>query len=452
MSQPARGIPETVRTGPPSNRGGTATPDSLELSGTLAEACVETNYKVLLELGGDLPVDRLCLLLETIDRLGSINRGAAELRISYRYAWGLTKKAEDALGSPLLRKRVGGAEGGGAELTGEARDLLGRYRQFRTEVGGRVGDIFDQRWLPQLAVGSPPQGESEGESGGDNGGEPPLHIRLDDTERPLLLASTIGPVEAGILGALGDGFHRDTGIVLRYIAAGTGQALGIARDGRVDLVLTHAPQMEEEFIAQGFGAGRYPLMYNSFLLTGPASDPAGAGRASSAEDAFRRIAASNAPFISRGDRSGTHVKELSVWEAAGLAIRGPWYRVHDRGAMGSTETLRFAERSRAYTLVDRATYLSARADGTEMVPFIDGDPLLRNEFSLIPVSPRRFPRVRFQAARRFVEWATGPEGQGIIEGFGCERCGEPLFFPAVRPFLRSGSPQPRDDLQPRHGL
>lgn len=376
-------------------------------------------YKVFLELGGDLPGDRLCALLQAIDRLGSINRAAAELKLSYRHAWGLIKKAEERLGGPLLQKRIGGAEGGGAELTAAARDLLARYQQFHAEVGGRLGQIFAppprEQEMPPREQGAPP---SEQEAPAE---EAP----------PVLLASTIGPIEAGIVGALEDGFHRQTGILVRHIAAGTGQALRIAREGRADLVLTHAPQMEAEFVAAGFGAGRYPLMYNDFLVLGPAADPAGVRDAGLAAAAFRRIAAAAAPFVSRGDRSGTHVKELELWAAAGVSPREPWYRVYERGAMGSTATLRFAEQIQGYTLVDRAVYLSARARGLNLDLLLSGDPALRNEFALIPVSPGRFPRAQHEAARQFVAWATGPEGQRLIRQFGCDRYGEPLFFPAA---------------------
>lgn len=357
----------------------------------------DKSYRVLLELGGEIPADRLCELLRAIGRCRSINRAAAELKMSYRHAWGLLKAAEAQLGAPLLEKRVGGAEGGGSELTEQAVALLAGYDRFRARVAADAETAF--------------HGEDE------------------PAGTPLLLASTIGPVEAGVVGALEEAFFQETGILVRHVAAGSGQALAIARDGRAEVVLAHAPALEAEFLAAGFGAGRYPLMSNTFLLLGPAADPAGAGAAATAAEAFRRCAEAQAPFVSRGDRSGTHVKELDVWAAAGILPGAPWYRICPRGSMGSLATLRFAEASGAYVLVDRATYLGARAEGLGLSVLLAGDPALRNEFALIPVVAERFPRLQHEAALRFVRWATGPGGQAVISRFGCERYGEPLFFP-----------------------
>ncbi|HEY3366266.1 MAG TPA: substrate-binding domain-containing protein [Symbiobacteriaceae bacterium] len=368
-----------------------------------------TDYKVIFELG-DLPGDRICLLLEAIDRAGSINRAAGELKVSYRHAWGLIKKAEERLSAPLLQKRVGGAEGGGAELTDAARALLEKYRQFRREVTGRLGPIF-----------TPTAGPDAG--GPDRGTE---------AAAPVLLAGTIGPIESGLMGALEERFYQRSGILVRHIAAGTGQALSIAREGRADLVLTHAPELEAAFVAEGFGAGRFPLMYNDFLLLGPAADPAGVKDAASAPAAFRQIARAGAAFISRGDRSGTHVKELALWSLAEVTPAAPWYQVCEQGAMGSLATLRFAEAAGAYTLVDRAAFLTAREGRLDLAVLLTGDPVLRNEFALVPVSPERFPRAAHAQAQQFVAWATSPDGQQLIAEFGVNRFGEPLFFSLVQ--------------------
>lgn len=366
----------------------------------------KVRYRVLLDFDADPSGDRLCLLLQGVDRLGSINRAAADLKVSYRHAWGLIKKAEEQLGFALLHKRVGGVQGGGAELTAQARDLLTRYEQVRAEVGARLGDPCSAE-QPPAAADQPAAG------------------------RPVLLASTIGPIETGLVAALEDEFYSHAGILVRHIAAGTGQALQIAREGRVDLVLTHARQMEEEFVAGGFGLARHPLMSNDFLLVGPASDPAAAHGAGSARAAFQRIAAAQAPFVSRGDRSGTHTKELELWQAAGVLPAGPWYRVYQLGATGSAATLCFAAEVGAYTLVDRATYVVACSTGLQLALLLEGDPRLHNEFSLIPVNPQRFPRANHQAAVQFIAWATGPEGRRVIAAFGRNRYGEPLFLPAA---------------------
>lgn len=376
--------------------------------------------RVFLELG-DLPGDRICLLLETIDRVGSINRAAGDLGLSYRHAWGLIKKAEERLGAPLLQKRVGGTEGGGAELTDAARALLERYRRFRREVEGRLDSLFPEGAPEQAVPGAPASAPGDGAGRG----------RAEAEAVPVLLASTIGPIESGLLGALEDAFYKTSGTLVRHIAAGTGQALSIAREGRVDLVLTHAPDLEAAFLAEGYGSGRYPLMYNDFLLLGPGEDPAGTREADSAAAAFRRIAAAGAPFVSRGDRSGTHVKELALWSKAEVQPAAPWYRVYDRGAMGSLATLRFAEEQGAYTLVDRAAYLTARSGSLSLAVLLYGDPLLKNIFALVPVSPERFPRAQHGAAHAFIDWATGPEGQRLVWEFGVRLYGEPLFFPVA---------------------
>jgi tungstate transport system substrate-binding protein len=360
----------------------------------------DLNYKVLLELGGDLPADRLCALLQKIDEAGSINRAAGDLKMSYRYGWGLIKTAEERLGAPLLTKRVGGATGGGASLTEEARRLLERYRQFRAEVEGRAALVMTP--------------------------EPP------DTKHPVLLATTIGPAESGVVGALEEAFLQETGIPVRHIAAGSGQALAIAREGRADLVLAHAPELEAAFLAEGFGTGRYPLMANEFLLLGPEADPAGARHASPNTEAFRRCAAAAVPFLTRGDQSGTHMQELALWAAAGVSPAAPWYLVCPRGAMGSMATLRSAEQEGAYVLVDRAAYLAARAQGLGLALLFEGDPAMRNEFALLPVSPNRFPQVQHTGAAQFVTWATGPAGQRVISQFGRDSFGEPLFTPIAQ--------------------
>lgn len=358
----------------------------------------DVTYKVLLELGGELPGDRLCALLEAIGARGSINRAAASLKLSYRYAWGLLRNAEARLGVPLLEKRVGGAAGGGAVLTPAAHALLEQVRRMRVRVAEALEPV-------------------------------PAANRDALVVSPVLLATTIGPAESGIVSALEEGFFRATGIVVRHIAAGTGQALQVAREGRVDLVLAHAPELEAAFVSEGHGTGRHPVMYNDFLLLGPAEDPAGAATAKSAPEAFGAIAGAGALFVSRGDRSGTHVRELELWRAAGVTPAEPWYIVSPLGSMGSRAVLDHARTVGSYVLVDRATYLAARQEGQAPPVLFSGGPELRNLFTLLPVSSRRFPGVHAGQAVRFVEWATGPAGRALIEGFGVDRFGEPLFFP-----------------------
>lgn len=392
-------------------------------------------YRVLLTLGDAVPADRLFALLEAVGRLGSLNRATAELGMSYRHAWGLVKRAEERLGVRLLDRHVGGAEGGGAELTPAARDLLTRYRQFRAGVERQIPILGGRGVAP--AVGAPDRRDGPGAALPATGAPGPgAGVRGESGGRgefrgrgPLLLASTIGPVETGLVPALAEAFLQETGIAVRAVAAGSGQALDLAREGRVDLVLSHAPREEADFVAAGYGTGRYPLMENDFVLVGPGDDPAGARGAGSVREALRAIARARVPFLSRGDASGTHLRERVLWEAAGVTPEPPWYEVYALGALGSRQTLAEAAARRAYTLVDRATVLTAAPEG--MAVLVAGDPELRNVFALVPVSPVRAPWVRHAWAEAFVRWATGPSGQAQIAAFGRDRYGEPLFRPVA---------------------
>lgn len=370
----------------------------------------EARVRLLLELGGTLQADRLAPLLEGVEREGSITRAAAGIGVSYRFAWGLLKAAEARLGARLLERRAGGAGGGGATLTAAARDLLVRYRQFASGVAPLVAEFAS--------------GRADGAPGVPDGGAP---------ARPVLLATTIGPVETGLLPALITAFLAEAGVTVRTVAAGTGQALAIAREGRVDLVLAHAPALEQEFIVAGYGSGRHPLMANDFLLVGPAADPAGAGRAPGLAAALRAVAAGPIPFVTRGDRSGTHLKELELWAMAGVKPAGPWYTACPDGALGTAAALRCAAGlpGGAYTLADQASVRVAAVPG--LIPLVRGDPALANEFALIPVSAARFPAVNAAGAQQFTAWATGPAGQRIIADYGRDRWGDALFRPATPP-------------------
>lgn len=389
----------------------------------------EVRYDVWVELGARVPLDRLCRLLAGVERLGSIRQAAAALGLSYRYAWGLVRQAEAHLGAPLLQRRVGGASGGGADLTAAARDLLARYARFQAEVEPRVDAIFTGAGGCPGAAATGGAGPAASGVGGEAQGPGAAGEGAEAFPRPVVLASTIGPIECGLVPALAAAFVEDTGIPLRPVAAGSGQALDLAREGRVDLVLSHAPDLEQAFLAGGYGAGRVPLMYNDFLVVGPATDPAGVRGAPGAAAAFARIAAAGAPFLSRGDRSGTHLRELALWAAAGVTPGPPWYRVCPTGALGSGATLQAATAAGAYTLADRATYLAARAQGVQVAVLLAGDPVLHNEFALITLNPQRFPHLNHEGAARFVAWSTGPRGQALIARFGVDRYGQALFRP-----------------------
>jgi len=245
----------------------------------------------------------------------------------------------------------------------------------------------------------------------------------------VLLSSTIGPVDAGIVGALEDRFEKETGIRVRHVGAGTGAALDMARKGPFDLVLVHAKSLEEKFIEEGYGTERIPLMYNDFVILGPAADPAGIKGLKTAAEALTAIAQKQKSFVSRGDKSGTHVAEMALWEKAGTKPAGDWYIVYEKGSLGNAATLKYADEKNAYTVIDRATYLSLKKE-IHLVIFVEGDEAMLNYISLIPVSPKKFSGVNYKETMTFVKWLTSPsKGQKIIETFGKETYGEPLFFP-----------------------
>lgn len=240
----------------------------------------------------------------------------------------------------------------------------------------------------------------------------------------LILASTTSTEDSGLFGVLLPAFsesHPEYRIVV--IAVGTGEALAMGERGDADVLLVHAPAAESAFVAAGHGTERREVMYNDFVIVGPTTDPAGV-RGAGAVDALARIAAAGAPFISRGDDSGTHKRELSLWESAGVSPVGRWYA---NAGQGMGDVLRIADQRQAYTLTDRATYLFLR-EGLGLEVLVEGDPLLLNTYGVIPVagSPR------LAGARAFMEWITSPAGQEVIGRYGVEEFGRPLFVPSAR--------------------
>ena len=245
----------------------------------------------------------------------------------------------------------------------------------------------------------------------------------------IFLASTIGPIDSGIVGALEDQFEKETGIRVRHVGAGTGAALEISKKGSIDLVMAHAKSLEEKFVSEGFGTERIALMYNDFVIVGPPDDPAGIKGNKSATDALKKISEKGSPFVSRGDKSGTHVAEMELWGKVGIKPSGAWYNVYAKGTEGNVPTLRYTDQQKAYTVIDRATFLTLQKE-IKLVVLVEKDELLLNFISIIPVNPKKFPRVNYEPAMKFVKWLTSPEkGQLIIRDFGKEKYGSPLFFP-----------------------
>ncbi len=249
------------------------------------------------------------------------------------------------------------------------------------------------------------------------------------TSKFILLASTIGPIDSGIVDLLENEFEKETGIRVRHVGAGTGAALEIAQKGNVDLVLVHAKSLEEKFVKEGFGTERIDLMYNDFVIVGPSSDPAGIKGMRQVTEALKKISEKGATFVTRGDRSGTHVAEMQLWEKAGIKPSGSWYVIYEKGAEGNVPTLRYTDQKEAYTVIDRPTVLSLK-DQIKLVVLVEKDEALLNYISLIPVNPQKFPRANYGDVMVFVKWLTSPEkGQKIIRDFGKDKYGSPLFFP-----------------------
>ena len=242
----------------------------------------------------------------------------------------------------------------------------------------------------------------------------------------ITVASTTSTEQSGLFRHLLPLFERDTGIQVRVVALGTGQALDMGRRGDADVVLVHARPLEEKFVAEGHGLRRVSVMYNDFVLLGPKSDPAGVAGTNDIVRALQKIKAARAPFVSRGDRSGTHFAELELWKAAGVDIakdKGPWYRETGSG-MGPA--LNAAAAMNAYVLADRGTWLSFRNRG-ELAIAVEGDQRLFNQYGAILVNPARHPHVKRAAAQRFIDWLVSAEGQQAIAAYRID--GEQLFFP-----------------------
>jgi tungstate transport system substrate-binding protein len=242
----------------------------------------------------------------------------------------------------------------------------------------------------------------------------------------IVVASTTSTENSGLFGFLLPVFEKRSGIQVRVVALGTGQALDLARRGDADVVFVHAKAAEEKFLAEGQGVKRYPVMYNDFVIIGPEADPAGIAGGSDVLAAFRKIQAAHAPFVSRGDRSGTHMAELALWQAAGIDIdqaRGPWYRSTGQG-MGPA--LNTASAMDAYILADRGTWLAFRNRGHLRI-LVEGDKRLFNQYGVILVNPEKHPNVKKELGQKFIDWLISPAGQTAIAGYRID--GQQLFYP-----------------------
>ncbi|MES9991582.1 MAG: substrate-binding domain-containing protein [Candidatus Thiodiazotropha sp.] len=232
-------------------------------------------------------------------------------------------------------------------------------------------------------------------------------------KQTIRLATTTSTDNSGLLADLLPAFTQTTGYPVHVIAVGTGKALRMGRDGDVDLVLVHARAAEDKFVAEGHGVKRYGVMYNDFILIGPAGDPAAIANAKDAISALKAIAKQKASFISRGDDSGTHKKELGLWKKVGMKPEGDWYREVGQG-MG--KVIQIASEMDAYTLTDRGTWLAYQDKSPLQIRF-EGDPLLFNPYGIIAVSPKRYPDINHQGANALIKWMISPDGQDRIGNF-----------------------------------
>jgi len=242
----------------------------------------------------------------------------------------------------------------------------------------------------------------------------------------LTLATTTSTENSGLLAYILPDFEKRYNAEVHVVAVGTGQALEIASRGDTDVVLVHARSQEEAFMEAGHGLLRKDVMYNDFLIIGPADDPAGISGLTDAALVFAKIAEAESIFISRGDESGTHAKELEIWEKAGLEPKGSWY-ISAGAGMGAVLTM--TQEKGAYTLTDRGTYLARTLEGLDLPILVEGDPTFFNPYGVIVVNPEAHPKVKSELAKEFVEWLTSLETQELIAQFGVEEFGQPLFIP-----------------------
>jgi tungstate transport system substrate-binding protein len=244
--------------------------------------------------------------------------------------------------------------------------------------------------------------------------------------KSLILATTTSTQDSGLLDLLIPIFEKESGYFVKTIAVGSGQAMAMGKKGEADVLLVHSPDDEKKFMADAFGINRRLVMHNDFIIVGPASDPARVRDAKSSADAVKRISQVGALFLSRGDNSGTHVKEKKLWKGTDINPEGrKWYQ---QTGLGMGETLNVAAEKRGYTLADRGTYLALQKT-LGLAILSEGDPQLLNIYHVIEVNPAKWPKVNTAAARAFADFMVSKKVQGIIGTFGMEKYGAPLFFP-----------------------
>ena len=245
-------------------------------------------------------------------------------------------------------------------------------------------------------------------------------------QKNIILSTTTSTQDSGLLDVLLPVFEKKTGYFVKTIAVGSGQAMAMGQKGEADVLLVHSPAAEKKFIAEGYGINRRLVMHNDFIVVGPKSDPAKIKGTKSTVEAFKKIAASGAIFMSRGDNSGTHSKEKEIWKTAGIKAEGQkWYQ---QTGLGMGQTLSVAAEKKSYTLADRGTYLALKKNlGLDILT--EGDAILLNIYHVIEVNPAKWPKVNAAGAKAFADFMVSKQTQKIIKTFGVDKFGSPLFFP-----------------------
>ncbi len=357
------------------------------------------DLRLSLEMEGNRPSkgENVFRLLEGVLRHGSISRAAEKLGVSYRYAWGLLGEAEKALGVSLMDRTVGGAYGGGAALTEEGKKLLEQSLSLEREIEEKLGRIF------------PSTKESD----------------IIAKGQPILIASSLEPVETGLMDVLEKQFFKDTGIIVKTIGVGSGRALEMGREGRADLALCHAPELERQFVEAGDIFKRIRVMGNHYLIVGPVDGEDFSETGGDPVGIFQEIARKGLEFVSRDDFSGTHLKEQDLWQRAGLVPEDNRY-LKNRGLLGNLGILKMAANAGAYTLIDRATYLISGEEGRMGIKSAP-HPLLENPFSLILFRGGHRRGAYQEEALEFLDWIMSEGAQALIGHFGIDQFRESLF-------------------------
>lgn len=254
----------------------------------------------------------------------------------------------------------------------------------------------------------------------------PVTAAAQPAQKNVILATTTSTQDSGLLDVLIPMFEKKTGYFVKTIAVGSGQAMAMGAKGEADVLLVHSPAAEKKFMADGNGVERRIVMHNDFIIVGPPSDPARIKGTKKATDAFKKIAASGSIFMSRGDKSGTHVKEMDIWKAAGVKYEGEkWYQ---QTGLGMGQTLAVAAEKKTYTLADRGTYLALKK-GLGLDILVEGDGILLNVYHVIEVNPKKWSKANFAGGKAFADFMVSKEAQAVIKTFGIEKFGSPLFFP-----------------------